>query len=271
MTLRAHPETGPVWTPSRFTVDAARLRGRLGFFRRTFGACCLILLTVFSLSGELAAQPDNPLITEADTEILRRKAIDYNKALGASSLTQADIALLNEMSKAQVLQMSLSSKQRELSDIRERIKRDMNLLAKPAARGAILPQFAQHATTLLKDQPLPVRINACMLLTELNEEPPVIQKQIPAVPFLGVADALIQVLADPDQHTAVKIIAAKGLMRICRDGKPKVDLRTRIADVMVDQLKTQGSNEWYRRTLIESVSWTSVLFDKTRKPYIIQT
>ncbi len=236
----------------------------------------LFTLAICLISGLLIqttpvyAQGSGELIKEADLDFLKRNQIAYTRALGSSGMTQAEITLLTECARLQVLQMSLKSKIRELSDIRERLKRDLNLLAKPPARSVMLPLIVKFCEQLL-DQPMPVRLNACMLITELNEESPNIPKQIPAVPFNGMADPLIAIIKDKNQSEAVKIVAANGLLRLCQDGSPKVDIRSRIADELIAQLKLPNLNEWYRRVLVEGVSYTSVLFDKTRTPYIVQT
>ncbi|MBV08801.1 MAG: hypothetical protein CMN21_06215 [Rubinisphaera sp.] len=240
-------------------------------------ALSLFTLTCCLISGLLVqttpayAQTGNELIKEADLDFLKRKKFEYTKALSSSSLTQAEITLLTEYNRIQVLQMSLKSQIRELSKIREQLKRDLNLLAKPPARAFVLPLIIKYCEQLLIDQPLPVRLNACLLITELNEEPPNVPKQIPATPFTGMADPLIAIISDKNQSEALKIIATNGLMRLCQDGNPKVDIRSRVADALIEQLKQPNLNEWYKRSLVEAVSHTSVLFDKTRTPYIVQT
>lgn len=247
----------PMRTESRFTISLFAL------------AFCLISSLLVQATPAYA-QGDGELIKEADLDFLKRKKFEYTKALGTTNITQADIALLTEYNRIQILQMSLKSQLRQLSKIREQLKRDLNLLAKPPARSVLLPLIIKHCEQL-NEQPLPVRLNACLLITELNEEPPNIPKQIPATPFTGIADPLIAIISEKNQSEALKIIATNGLMRLCQDGSPKVDIRSRIADALIAQLKQPNLNEWYKRSLVEAVSQTSVLFDKTRTPYIVQT
>jgi len=211
-----------------------------------------------------------PLATEEEVDWLNKNPIGIRNAISAVNPGQSETETLKKVARLQVLKMSIPQYDRELSDIRERLKRDLNLLAKPAARSIMLPELVDHAQKLLTDQPYDVRLNACRLLTELNQQPPQIARRIEAVPFLGMAEPLLFAVNDRDQHPAVKITACLGLRRLCEFGDPKVALRTKIADAMIAELNQPKIHPWYQRILVQSVSFTNVLKDKRNKPYIVQ-
>jgi len=249
---------------------------------KTAQVLAALLGTAVSLSGleTFSRSPDSALyaqgevnnqelVNDAQLQQLKRNGPQLFTAMGQTNLKQADIALLSEMTQIQVLQMSRKDKQTELADIRERLKRDLNLRATPAVRSVMIPEVIKNCEALLQ-HPLPVRLNACLLITEMNEEPGQVARQVPAKPWVGMTDPLLKVLNDPEQHVAVKVIAANGLMRLCQDGSPKVDVRSRIADTMISELNKPNLHEWYQRTLVQAVSYTDVLFDKARRPYIVQ-
>lgn len=237
-----------------------------GLFMR-FALALFVGLTVFGSSA--FAQNTEELVTEADLKALRQKSPDYFRALNSSSLTQADTKLVQEFMQVQVLQMAIPSKERELPEIREKLKREIDLRAKPASRAVMLEAIVENARKLL-DHPLPIKLNAVMLITELNENPGQIAKSIPPAPYMGMVDTLLEVINDPEQHESLKVVAANGLHRLCRDNSPKVDLRLRIAEALIKQLDDLNNSEWFRMVCIQALSRTDVLNDATRKPFVLQ-
>jgi len=228
-----------------------------------------LFVVLSSFCGAAFAQNTEELVSEADIKALRQKAPDYFKALNSSSLSQADIKLLHEFMRVRVLQMSIASKERELSGIREKLKGEIKLRAKPPARAVMLEAIVENARLLL-DHPRPVKLNAVMLITELNEDPGQITKSIPPKPYLGMVDTLLEVINDPDQHESLKVVATNGLHRLCRDNSPKVDMRLRIAETLIKQLNDSNNSEWFRMVAIQALSRTDVLNDATRKPFVVQ-
>ncbi|MCA8984578.1 MAG: hypothetical protein KDA76_12495 [Planctomycetaceae bacterium] len=232
----------------------------------------LVFLLLFGLClaptrGQEESLPE--LVTEADLKLLRTSAPQYFKALGASSLNQTDANLIREFMRLQVLQMSMKSNERLLPDIREKLKREIDLRAKPPARDVMLQEIVKNCKLLLK-YPLPIRLNAVMLITELNETSGDLAKGIPPAPYQGMTEALLDVIGDPNQHEALKVAAVNGLLRICRDSNPRVDIRLKMAEMLVKELESTTTSEWYRMVAIQTLARTDVLNDAQRRPFVVQ-
>lgn len=230
----------------------------------------LLLAVLAPLTAQtLLAQETRELVTEADVRALRTTNPQYFNALGANSLSQADSNLIRNTVKVQVLQMTMASNQLLLPDIREKLKRENDLRAKQPARDVLMPTVVENCKLLLS-YPLPIKLNALMLITELNETPADTVKGIPAVPYQGMVEPLLAVLADAEQHEALKVVAVNGLLRVCRDSTPKVDVRMRIAEALVKTLENPQASDWLKMLSIQAVARTDVLLDTQRRPFIIQ-
>ncbi len=124
-------------------------------------------------------------------------------------------------------------------------------------------------------QPFLVRINAILLLTELDSKEGDPMKGVPPVPYVPASQVLLRVMNDPGQRMVYRIPAAKGLARICLySGIPRSDkLRATVVDVFVRELRKPDSHWWYRKVLVEGLASTGVLFgtDRGGVPVVAQT
>lgn len=208
------------------------------------------------------------LVTEEEVKAQKRALPNFFKTLAKTSLNQADILVIKSFLRIQVLQMSLDSKKLELSAIRKKIKQNF-IRARQPATDLLLPEITKQCEKLLK-HPLPVRLNAVMLITELNQTRFNAGKKQAAVPYEGKAGSLIAIVSDPSQHQAVKVVAVNGLHRLCKDANLKIDLRKKIATALIKELKNSETEPWYQRVCIETLGVVNDLYDTQRKPYIVQ-
>ncbi|NOX55155.1 MAG: hypothetical protein GXP27_12110, partial [Planctomycetes bacterium] len=120
-----------------------------------------------------------------------------------------------------------------------------------------------------------VRLNALLLLTELNSKDGNLMKGIPPVPYVPAGRVFLGVLNDPAQHEALRIPAVKGLARICLyGGLPRNDkLRAQVVDTFVRELSRKDIHWWYRKVLIEGLGASGVLYgsDRGTAPIVAQT
>ncbi len=209
------------------------------------------------------------LIDPDDLVILRSSAPKFRKAMSKGSLSQADINVIKEFARVQVLQMSLEEKRKSLPDIRRSIKQSF-LRPSQAASELLLSELTKQCEKLL-NCPLPVRLNAVLLIGELNQTQANLAKNLPAVPYEGKTEVLLSVIKDPKQHQAVKIAAVNGIYRVCKDSGLKVSLRKKVGQVVVAELKNPEADAWYKRVCIATLGVVDDLYDARRKPYIIQT
>ncbi len=120
-----------------------------------------------------------------------------------------------------------------------------------------------------------VRINAILLLTELDEKEGDPMKNIPAVPFIPVSKVLLRVMNDPQQRYVYRFPAVSGLQRICLYGDlPRSHkLRATVVDLFIRELKRQDTHWWYHKVLVEGLAASGVLYgsDRGGVPIVAQT
>ncbi len=209
------------------------------------------------------------LVTQTDLKKLRSLYPNFRKAVGKSNPSQSETNVIKDYIRIQILQMSLEEKREDLPAIRKTVKQHFAMRLSQAARDLILSETVKNSKMLLK-YPLPVRLNAVMLIAELNQTSANIAKSLPAIPYEGKTETLLAVIRDAEQHQAVKIVAVNGLYRLCKDSSIKVSLRKKIGVAVVQELKKPESDPWYKRVCMEALSVVDDLYDARRKPYIIQ-
>ncbi|MBL4883860.1 MAG: hypothetical protein JKY95_04885 [Planctomycetaceae bacterium] len=208
------------------------------------------------------------LVTTEEVGSQRKLAPNYYKAISKTSLSQSEVQAIKNYTRIQVLQMSLESKKRELPNIRKKIKRDFSRAKQPGT-DLLLSEITAHCQKLL-NHPMPVRLNAVMLISELNQSQGNIGKKEAAIPYEGKADTLLAIVKNPVQSQAVKVIAVRGLDRLCKDASLKVDLRKKIASSLIVEIKKANIQPWYKLVCVETLGSVDDLYDTQRKPYIIQ-
>ena len=106
-----------------------------------------------------------------------------------------------------------------LPDIRKRVLDTLRTYAnKPssaAAREYFLKKLTEHCEELL-DNNLHVRLNAVLLLGQISLNDGNLARGLEPPAYAGAYPVLLQVVQDPKQHEAIRVLAALALTRICR-------------------------------------------------------
>ena len=137
------------------------------------------------------------------------------------------------------------------------------------ARDVFLDALVDEPSKLLKNN-FVVRLNAVILLAELNsreKEEKIGQREIP---LYQASVPLLKVLKDPEQMEAVKIWAVKGLARIAADPEFKTESRQEIVEALVEELHlSEKSNAWYQRRVIEGLGTIGAIEDRSKRPIVV--
>ncbi len=153
-------------------------------------------------------------------------------------------------------------------------------LTSPAVRQAIMEEVVAKVPDLLTHPNDLVRYNALSMVAQLTVRPAKVtaQEETPSVPFAPAHKLLIQVIKDSNQYLACRILAAKGLTRICRDndGTLSSPEKSDIAQAVVDTLAAvPPSNEdgiwWFRGKLIETLGSVDRIDNVATNPIVIET
>lgn len=240
------------------------------------------------------------LLTEGDETEFRKKGVEvaYQNALKATNPSDEEKKALDAAAKHFVYRFTLKKFREEetpvkkdpkgdqpktttsaaekvrLPDLRKNILNSIRTYAKtPAAREYFLKSLTDRLAEILDNHFL-VRLNAVLLLGQLQSDNGNPQKGIEPTPYVGAYSVLVKVVKDEKQHIALKIQAVRGLTRICRGAlaDPNDKRRAEIAVALAPELSKKSSHWWYQMVLVEALGTAGVTYDPNNKqsPVILQ-
>ena len=240
------------------------------------------------------------LLTDGDETEFRKKAVEaaYQNALKATNPSDDEKKALDAAAKHFVYRFTLKKYREEetpvkkdpkgeppkgaanpptkerLPDLRKNILNSIRTYAKtPAAREYFLKSLTDRLAEILDNHFL-VRLNAVLLLGQLQSDNGNPQKGIEPTPYVGAYSVLLKVVKDEKQHVAIKIHAVRGLTRICRGAlaDPNDKRRAEIAVALAPELSKKTTHWWYQMVLVEALGSAGVTYDPNNKqsPIILQ-
>ena len=240
------------------------------------------------------------LLTDGDETEFRKKGVEaaYQNALKATNPSDEEKKALDAAAKHFVYRFTLKKYREEetpvkkelkgeqpknpppagpkerLPDLRKNILNSIRTYAKtPAAREYFLKALTDRLSETL-DNNFVVRLNAVLLLGQLQSDNGNPQKGIEPTPYVGAYAVLLKVIKDEKQHVAIKIHAVRGLTRICRGAlaDPNDKRRAEIAVALAPELSKKTTHWWYQMVLVEALGTAGVTYDPNNKqnPVILQ-
>ncbi|WP_437202237.1 hypothetical protein [Planctomicrobium sp. SH664] len=155
-------------------------------------------------------------------------------------------------------------------------------LTTPEARIAMMDAIIDAAPDLLSHPNPLIRTNTMWLLAQLSVKNATSQPggvEIPAVPYNPVYKILLQVLTDKNQLLECRIIAARGLARVCRDAAPGAPSSVEKSEIAVGLVTALDETEpsvrddiaWFRGAIIEALGYVDRVNDVQDRPIVIDT
>jgi hypothetical protein len=211
---------------------------------------------------------------------------EYRKALRNADLSPTGKAMLSMGIKYRLALLTLKENQQDLHKLREDLTvRDQTDAAsvpaiKPdvvrAFRRWFLEEITKEAEPLLENN-FYVRIQAATLLGELVLMPADEEKKQKLETFTPPVDILRKVIRNPDQPLAVKIAAARSMIRLVRYGDLPAPKRFEVMkDVLAELTSPNAKTEpkthyWYEMRLVEVLSTLDTPLDlETRRPVMVE-
>ncbi|RMG33018.1 MAG: hypothetical protein D6725_16580 [Planctomycetota bacterium] len=219
-------------------------------------------------------QIEKELYTEEQEAAFRKQTVALQKVLRSGKVDAAARKLLEQAAEHYLFRLTMKKYRRELSDRRRELLRVLRF-ANGEARTEFLKLIVEKVPKLF-DNHLYVRIQAAMLLGELNLQEASRTRNQPAKPYVPAYKPLLQLIADPKQPTAVKIAAVVSLQRILRDGETEQrnnQWREEAALVLSRELQRRDTHRWYQFRLAEALGYVDVLAtaEDRSKPFVVQT
>ncbi len=221
---------------------------------------------------------DQPLLDVQLKEFWKKNKTKYSTTLRNGTMTEADKALIADGIKYRLYVMAEKDELRNLYDLRLDISgTDLGQAAKIPTkaddvkkfREFVIQQILKNIDPLLKNN-FYVRYQAVTLLGELDLLPADANRQFKLETYTPACLVLIKVLDDPEQPTAIKIAAARSLIRLIRFGDLPVESRHKVAASVVAELAKTDTHSWYQMRLADVLSTLDVTLDLVnRKPYVV--
>lgn len=268
--------------------------------RQSFVKFVAVWLTFGGISSnsELAAQVQGPpppaavpvqekwvppswLMDQVAAEKFGREKIKLLQNLKVNNPSSAQVKELSRVAEFYLSVMTHDGvRQRIPKEVTQRLMGDLLTPSnRPNARAALMDEIIRRVPEIINHPSDLVRTNIVLMLTELSIEPANFQTQTPAIPYAPTHKILIQILGDSQQLRECRIIAARGLGRICRDDENNALSSTERSDVavaLVDALAAVPSSHldedwWYRFRIAESLGFVNRLDNVGGKPIVIDS
>lgn len=222
---------------------------------------------------------EKQLLTPEEQEQFKKELSNkYSKLIRNGNIRGAEVkAGVRNGIRYRLNELTIAKNRRDLSKIRERLT--IQDLRQAGATGGLkvdqLREFRRELLTMiveetekLFDNNYYVRLQAAIMLGELNLMEEDLAKGIAREAFPPAAKPLCRVILDPEQPEAVKIVSVLSLIRIMRQGNPNVEQKREVAAAAVAELKRTDTNYWYQTRLAEVLGSIDVQLDLNRDPFV---
>ena len=223
-----------------------------------------------------ALKSPNATLTDDEKKALDAAAKLYAYRFTLKKYREEDAPPKKELEKgAQPKNAPPPAPKERLPDLRKSLLNVVKTYATkgPVARGYFLKSLTERLAEIL-DNHLLVRLNAMLLLGQLQSDNGDPKKNLEPTPYVDAYSVMLKAIKDDKQHVVVKIVAVRGLARICRGALPDPNdkRRSEIAMIIVTELAKKETHWWYQMALAECLGATGVTYDPNNKqsPVILQ-
>jgi len=171
--------------------------------------------------------------------------------------------------------MTLAENRSNLPALRNLLMSDLKRASSAAgapmtARDEFLRILVEELDKLLSNH-FVVRLNAAIILSELNSREEDSRTNQREVPLFTAARPLLKVLGDDTQPDAVRLWAVKGISRIAPAEGVPTDLRFQIIEALLEELRSSKTRTvWYQRRVAEGLGSAGAVEDRQRRPVVVQ-
>lgn len=150
-----------------------------------------------------------------------------------------------------------------------------DLQTSDAAAEIMLDEVVKKAPDLMTHPDPIVRYNTVLLVARTSTEKAQISPPTPEIPYNPAHNFLIDVLKDSNQLTDCRIVATRGLERICRDGVNfSSNERSDVAIALTETLKSipvdsADENWWFRFRIANALGYVDRLDNVARDPIVL--
>ncbi len=200
---------------------------------------------------------EDELTTEdAYSQWKKKELTNFGVAIKSPRLNPAQTKQIEDGCKLRVQRLSLKVHRNNLKPVRVEIYRTLHLEATPAARDVAFKAIAAEAERLLAGN-LTVRLQALILLSELETVAANPAKNAPAVLYADALNIYFKVINDSKQPEAVRLLTASLTEKLLKESglatNPPAKLRIEAGKVLAPLVAKNDSNEWYQKALVTAL------------------
>ncbi len=231
--------------------------------------------------AKIVFNKDQQLLTPSEEEeyVRSKKLTNLKVLLKDGKVRGVAAAQIAEGARYLVFRLTMERHQESLTRILAEIGRIIGL-AKGGARELLLEELTARATDLF-DNNYRVRVNAVLLLSQLNSKAASLRLKTPAVAYAPAAKALLAFIKDPGQRLGPKINAVVGIQRILTSNDSIArDVQVDVATTLSSQLRekktpqTPRARYWYEVRLAETLGTAPYVYDSfslNKKPIVVDS
>lgn len=249
------------------------------------------LIGFLSVSARLQAQPPAPATGGAAQPAWIMKAADVKQYFGTEYFRDKNalkgvnpggdqVKQIKRIVHAFISQLTQENRENLPKVVVDRLLGDLHFPSTtPAARVIAMDEVVAVAPDILKLPDELIRYNMLAILVQMSVKQGAIQggNETPAVPFNPAHKVFMKVIQDQDQSLGCRILAARGLLRICRDGEnaPSSNERSDIATAILAALAANPPSNsdgiwWFRLRLIEALGSVDRIDNSATQPIVLE-
>lgn len=217
---------------------------------------------------------EKEFLTEAEESQLKRQRNDFNRALKSDSLNEKEREAIADCARYYVYRMSMKSHRSEIHDMRAELMRQIQFHARSGpGREEFLKQIVARATDLLEGTNYYVRLNAVIVLSQLNLDDGDPRREIPPKAYVPAAEPLLTVVNSDNQHVTLKINAVNGLTHIATHSQISNLDKLKFSKAFVAELQRPNIHYWYQWRLVEGLGKVGIAIDlqaNPQRPFVVQ-
>ncbi|MBI5756936.1 MAG: HEAT repeat domain-containing protein [Planctomycetales bacterium] len=192
------------------------------------------------------------------------------KAAGAQLNGKEDIDLIKKVIRSMLADFTKKENREKVYKLREDIF--VKVLGFPQltqpVKDVILDVLVAEAPTLF-DHCLEPRLNAVLLLSQLDKVQAITVPPQPAVPYIAACTPLLKLLNDPQQPDIVKIPAVIGVVRYAAPVNTNPDLKHKAVEALSKLLKNPKTDIWLQWRCAEGLGQIGYFKNLANQPVVL--
>ena len=228
-------------------------------------------------SEAVAWTPPAWVMTQAQADDFRRQRLNITKQLKSNAPSAQQEQQFRKLVQYYMSGLTYDEKTNLPQEVIDRLTAIImsDLQTSDAAAQVMLDEVVKKAPDLMSHPDPIVRYNTVLLVARTSTDKAQISPTTPEIPYNPAHNFLIDVLTDSNQLKDCRIVATRGLERLCRDGVNfSSNERSDVAIALTETLKSipvdsEDENWWFRFRIANALGYVDRLDNVSRDPIVL--